>query len=459
MKALRVGLAGVGTVGGGISQILSAQRGLLAERGGRAIDLVAVADQRPIEALSNELQGHHALKHYADAVEMAQKADVDVIVETIGGYGVALKIANAALGRGVSLVTANKALLAVHAAELTVLAESQKAKIGWEAAVGGGIPCIRALREGCSANRISYAAGILNGTCNFILTTMKETGRGFEDVLAEAQSLGYAETPPDLDVDGIDTAHKLSLVAAVATGCLPQYDAVHTEGIRDISGEDVAYADELGFSVKLLGIASRVEAVEGEQGFQASPYRTCVVEGSDDQTGSLPLKPPVEPPRSRPVVLQRVHPALIPKDAALGATHGVLNGLFTMGNFVGPVFTQGRGAGREATASACVADLVDLARGSNVPTFGVAAPQLRTMQCASMEQRVGRYYLRMGDTASAAAATRAALREALIEVETISADEKALITATTLEGNLNRVVRDLGATGDAPKVIRVEGPW
>jgi len=288
---------------------------------------------------------------------------------------------------------------------------------------------------------------------------MKETGRGFEDVLAEAQSLGYAETPPDLDVDGIDTAHKLSLVAAVATGCLPQYDAVHTEGIRDISGEDVAYADELGFSVKLLGIASRVEAVEEEQGFQASPYRTCVVEGSDDQTGSLPLKPPVEPPRSRPVVLQRVHPALIPKDAALGATHGVLNGLFTMGNFVGPVFTQGRGAGREATASACVADLVDLARGSNVPTFGVAAPQLRTMQCASMEQRVGRYYLRMGDTASAAAATRAALREALIEVEMVSADEKALITATTLEGNLNRVVRDLGATGDAPKVIRVEGPW
>mgnify|MGYP001992987696 FL=1 len=229
MAALRVGLAGVGTVGGGIAQILSGQRSLIAQRCGRAIDLVAVADQRPIEALEAELRGHSDLKHYSDAVDMANTADVDVIIETIGGYGTALKIANGALGRGVSLVTANKAMLAVHAAELTTVAESNNAKIGWEAAVGGGIPCIRALREGCAANRISYAAGILNGTCNFILTTMKETGRGFDDVLAEAQALGYAETPPDLDVDGIDTAHKLSLVAAVATGCLPNYDGVHTE--------------------------------------------------------------------------------------------------------------------------------------------------------------------------------------------------------------------------------------
>ena len=163
MAALRVGLAGVGTVGGGIAQILSGQRSLIAQRCGRAIDLVAVADQRPIEALEAELRGHADLKHYSDAVDMANNADVDVIIETIGGYGTALKIANGALGRGVSLVTANKAMLAVHAAELTTIAESNNAKIGWEAAVGGGIPCIRALREGCAANRISYAAGILNG--------------------------------------------------------------------------------------------------------------------------------------------------------------------------------------------------------------------------------------------------------------------------------------------------------
>jgi len=458
MAALRVGLAGVGTVGGGIAQILSGQRSLIAQRCGRAIDLVAVADQRPIEALEAELRGHADLKHYSDAVDMANNADVDVIIETIGGYGTALKIANGALGRGVSLVTANKAMLAVHAAELTTIAESNNAKIGWEAAVGGGIPCIRALREGCAANRISYAAGILNGTCNFILTTMKETGRGFDDVLAEAQALGYAETPPDLDVDGIDTAHKLSHVAAVATGCLPNYEAVHTEGIRDISGADVALADELGFSIKLLGIASRIEAVEQGIDFRADPYRTCVESKTSGGSSTLPL-PVAEAPEGRPVVLQRVHPSLIPKDAGLGATHGVLNGLFTIGNYVGPVFSQGRGAGRDATASACVADIIDLARGTSVPTFGVPAPLLSTMVCASMEQRVGRYYLRMGEKGSSATATLSALKAAGIETEGIAAGDAAVITATTLEATMMAVTAQLKADGQDVKMIRVEGPW
>ena len=444
MAALRVGLAGVGTVGGGIAQILNGQRSLIAQRCGRAIDLVAVADQRPIESLEAELRGHTDLKHYSDAVDMANNADVDVIIETIGGYGVALKIANGALSRGVSLVTANKAMLAVHAAELTSIAESNNAKIGWEAAVGGGIPCIRALREGCAANRISYAAGILNGTCNFILTTMKETGRSFDDVLAEAQALGYAETPPDLDVDGIDTAHKLSLVAAVATGCLPNYEAVHTEGIRDISGADVMLADELGFSIKLLGIASRIEPVEQGMEFRADPYRTCVESKTSGGSSTLPL-PVAEAPEGRPVVLQRVHPSLIPKDAGLGATHGVLNGLFTIGNYVGPVFSQGRGAGRDATASACVADIIDLARGTSVPTFGVPAPTLNEMVCASMEQRVGRYYLRLGEKGSSAKATLGALKAAGIETEQVAAGDAAVITSTTLESTMNAITGQLSA--------------
>ena len=188
----------------------------------------------------------------------------------------------------------------MHGQHLATIAEKNSATIGWEAAVGGGIPCIRTLRQGCAANNINYAAGILNGTCNFILTTMKETGRTFDDVLSEAQELGYAETPPDLDVDGIDTAHKIALVAAVSTGCLPSFDAVHTEGIRSISGHDVTLADQLGYSIKLLGIAS-----------------------TSAESSS---------------VLQRVHPALIPNDSALGATHGVLNALYTLVSLKTPNF-------------------------------------------------------------------------------------------------------------------------
>ena len=237
LSPLRVAIAGLGTVGGGISQILHANRAVLAQRcGGRAIELVAVADQRPLDELQKAgvLDGHEGMRHFPDAVAMAEQCDADVIVETIGGYKVALDIAGTALRRGLSLVTANKALLATHGGALATAAEENGAKIGWEAAVGGGIPCIRALKEGCAANRVTYAAGILNGTCNFILSTMKQTGRGFEDVLAEAQARGYAETPPDLDVDGIDTAHKIALVAAVATGCVPDFDAVHIEGIREV---------------------------------------------------------------------------------------------------------------------------------------------------------------------------------------------------------------------------------
>jgi homoserine dehydrogenase len=478
--ALRVAIAGVGTVGGGIATILGAHRNLLAQRCGRPIELVAVADQRPKSKLVDELAGWDQVEHYSDAVNMVETCqDLDVVVETIGGYGVALKIAKGALGRGISLVTANKAMLAVHASDLVTTAESNKAKIGWEAAVGGGIPCIRSLREGCSANRISYAAGILNGTCNFILTTMKETGRDFDDVLAEAQALGYAETPPDLDIDGIDTAHKLSLVAAVSTGCFPDYEGVHTEGIRAITGDDVELAEALGFSIKLLGISSRVEPFEDEHAFQKEPFRPCV--NRETNLGeALPGGPGGEAMagvvEERPVVLQRVHPALVPKGTALGSTHGVLNGLFTVGDFVGPVFTQGRGAGRDATASACVADIVDIARGGAVatPTFGVQADKLNTMVSASMEQRVGRYYLRVNGS-SLHKRLLGALQEANIPVEAVRAKELdtgvykastsgsiAVITGVTIEASIKEVMATIvkpNAPLQSIAMIRVEGPW
>ena len=343
-------------------------------------------------------------KFYSDAVDMAAADDVDAVVETIGGYTVALTVAMTALENGKSVMTANKAMLAMHADNLTSAAEATGASIGWEAAVGGGIPCIRGLREGLSANNVTYAAGILNGTCNFILTTMKNEGRDFEDVLAEAQALGYAETPPDLDVDGIDTAHKLALVAATANGCKPNFDAVHAEGIRAITEEDVNNADALGYSIKLLGIASKM----------------------DDGA-----------------VLQRVHPALIPADTALGGTHGVLNGLFAVGDFVGPCFAQGPGAGRDATASAVVADIVDLARGNTVPTFGAPFDTLPEMDTATMDDRVGRYYLRD--------ASGSALESAGIAVEDHHGN--CVITGETREADLNAV--DHGAS----QMIRVEGPW
>jgi len=349
---------------------------------------------------------------YDDAVTMAKEADVDVVVETIGGYGVALTIAEESLGLGKSVVTANKAMLALHGPRLAALAEENNATIGWEAAVGGGIPCIKALKEGIAANNITYAAGIMNGTCNFILTTMKETGRAFDDVLAEAQALGYAETPPDLDVDGIDTAHKLALVSAVSNGTLPAFDAVYSEGIRTIGDYDVAMADKLGMSIKLLGISSKTASG---------------------------------------AVLQRVHPAMIPVTTALGSTHGVVNGLFTMGDFVGPTFTQGRGAGREATASSCVADLIDLARNNMPPVFGVPVATLKPPVTATMDERVGAYYLRF-DTGDEAAVT-AAVSE--LPVESIECDGTYTVVVTADTAAEPAVM----AIDSVSQLIRIEGPW
>jgi homoserine dehydrogenase len=413
---LRVAIAGLGTVGGGVANLLSTNAALIASRTtGRGVELVAIADQRPHDDLKQEFGPSLGNSQYfADAVDMARSGCADVVVETIGGYGIALQVGEEALRSGASLVTANKALLAVHGENLAVMAEGTGASIGWEAAVGGGIPCIKVLREGLAGNNVRYAAGILNGTCNFILTTMKETGRDFDDVLAEAQSLGYAETPPDLDVDGIDTAHKISLVAAVATGCKPAFDSVHVEGIRAISGADVSLADKLGFSIKLLGIVST---------------------------------------ESDGTVKQRVHPALIPVTAALGATNGVLNGLFSVGDFVGPVFSQGPGAGRDATASACVADILDIARGNHVPTFGMPFGDLDTMVTSGMESREGRYFVRCASGEEGG--VRNALQDSSVEVE-ISAEldgSVGFITGSVAENII------MSTIGDRASMIRVEGPW
>ena len=258
-RPLRVIVAGIGTVGGGVLQVLERNASLIAKRtGGRGVEVVGIASRRDragVEAAAGVGAGPWA--YSPDALGMVAELEADVVVETIGGTGVALDVARAALGKGVSVVTANKAMLALHGEELAPLAEDNGATIGWESAVGGGIPCVKALREGvCAGNEVGYAAGILNGTCNYILTTMKESGRAFDDVLEEAQAKGYAETPPDLDVDGYDTAHKLSLIAAVAAGVRPAFEAVHVEGIRNVDGVDSTNAEQLGMVIKLLGITS-----------------------------------------------------------------------------------------------------------------------------------------------------------------------------------------------------------
>lgn len=249
----------------------------------------------------------------------------------------------------------------------------------------------------------------------------KETGRQFDDVLNEAQEKGYAETPPDLDVDGIDTAHKISLVASVATGCVPSFESVHTEGIRSITGEDVDLANQLGFSIKLLGIVS--QTAEGK-------------------------------------ILQRVHPALIPLTTSLGSTHGVTNGLLTVGDFVGPVFSQGPGAGREATASAAVADLMDLAMDNIVPIFGVPVSHLNQMESAGMEDRVGRYFLRFSSESDRMSAVRILdLANVLVEAHAESGDQRCVVTYSAEESVVMPLIQEMKKTGVIESMLRVEGPW
>lgn len=393
--------------------------------------LTAVASRRPADQLGPAVHDHvdlSSLEIFKSAPEMAESGCADVIIETIGGTDLALDTTLAALRSGKSVVTANKAMLALHGGEMVEVAEQNGVSIGWEAAVGGGIPCIRAVREGLSANHVGYAAGILNGTCNFILTTMKEQGRPFDDVLAEAQALGYAETPPDLDVDGFDTAHKIALVAALASGSRPSFESVYVEGIRSIGAEDVTAADSMGYSIKLLGIVS---------------------------------------PTDSGGVLQRVHPALIPKETALGSTHGVLNGLLTDSDMVGPTFLQGRGAGSEATASAVVADVVDLARQSQVPTFGVPWALMESMTPAGMDEREGRYFLRFAHASGDQ--TQTALQGEGIPIELMQSSYNdteeagcAVITGNVKEPAMLSALDSIGKGSEVlchQQLIRVEGPW
>jgi homoserine dehydrogenase len=350
---LSVAIAGLGTVGAGVLTVLRQNAELIAARAGRPIVVTAVAARDRSRDRGVPLDG---LRWYDDPVAMAGDAKADVVVELIGGSdGPARVLVEAALEAGKPVVTANKALLALRGADLARRAEAAGVVLAYEAAVAGGIPAIKALREGLAANRISRVTGILNGTCNYILTCMREQKREFGDVLAEAQKLGYAEADPSFDIDGVDAAHKLAILAALAFGRPVEFGAVHVEGIRNITATDIALAEELGYRIKLLGIAEA-----GEAGVAA-----------------------------------RVHPCMVPVSHPIAVVDGVYNAVVAEGDFVGRVVLEGRGAGAGPTASAVVADLIDIARGRQTPVWGAGSAALSSEPSRPMDSHQGAYYLRL----------------------------------------------------------------
>jgi homoserine dehydrogenase len=424
---LKIAIAGLGTVGAGVVKLLADNGDLLAQRCGRPLVVTAVSARDKSRKRGVDLG---QAKWFDDAAALATEADAEIVLELIGGSdGIARRVCEAAIARGRSVVTANKALLAVRGTALARAAEEKGVALCYEAAVAGGIPVIKALREGLAANRIVRIYGILNGTCNYILTQMRRTGRPFAEVLAEAQKLGYAEADPSFDVDGIDAAHKLAILAGLAFGAAVNFAGVHIEGIRHIAPLDLEFAKELGYRLKLLGIARMTE-----HGIE-----------------------------------QRVHPCLVPIETPIAAVEDVFNAVVAEGNFAGRTVFEGRGAGAGPTASAVVADLVDLARGRRTPTFGVPVSALALPPVSPMERRVGAYYIRLMvvDRPGVIADVTAALRDENVSLESMlqrgrSPDEMVpvvLTTHDTEEAGMNRALRRiqaLNAVLEPPRAIRIE---
>jgi homoserine dehydrogenase len=421
---LRIGIAGLGTVGAGVVKLLGENGALLTQRAGRRIEVTAVSARR------RELDRGIDLQPYAwhdDPQALADDPTVDVVVELIGGEeGPALRLVESALANGKSVVTANKALLARHGSRLGGVARQRGVGLCFEASVAGGIPVIKVLREGLVGNRISRISGILNGTCNYILSTMRDTGRAFDDVLADAQKLGYAEADPTLDIDGYDAAHKLAVLAGIAFGTPVDFDRVYVEGIRHISPLDIEYAEELGYRIKLLGTAVRTA-----RGIE-----------------------------------QRVHPTMVQATEAIAQVDGVFNAVVIEGDHVGRVVLQGRGAGAGPTASAVVSDLVDLAAGRQSPAFVESADAGGTV---SMTEHDGPSYIRLmvRDQPGVIADIAAELRNERVSMEAMiqrrhqpdGAVPVVLTTHPSKEAALSRALERIGALDsvlEPPRMIRIE---
>ena len=425
---LRIALAGLGTVGAGTVALLRDNAKPIARRAGRKLEIVAVSARDKSRKRDVAVDG---IDWHDDAVAMATRPDIDVVVELIGGSeGVARRIVEAAIEQGKHVVTANKALLAHHGSKLAERADARGVFLGFEAAVAGGIPILKVLREGLAGNQIRRIYGILNGTCNYILTQMSDQRRDFADVLADAQRLGYAEADPGFDIDGIDTAHKLALLAAVAFGSTVDLDGIFVEGIRDVTARDIEYAAALGYTIKLLGVAR-------------------------------PTAHGLE---------QRVHPCMVPEAAPIAHVEGVFNAVVVEGDAVGRLMLEGRGAGAAPTASAVVADLIDIASGRGAPGFGMPASTLYESKTAPMARHRGAYYVRLmvADQPGVIADIAAALRDEAVSMEQMlqrgraAAGEAVPVVITTHETDeaaMLRAVRKIGALDtvlEPPCLIRIE---
>lgn len=434
LKPVNIGLLGAGTVGGGTARVLLENASEISRRAGR--DIVVIHAAARGLAAGEKPAGFENVKMTDDAFEVVNNPDVDVVVELIGGYSPAKELVMQAIENGKHVVTANKALIAIHGTEIFAAAQAKGVVVAFEAAVAGGIPIIKAIREGLSANRIEWIAGIINGTGNFILTEMRDKGRDFADVLAEAQELGYAEADPTFDVEGIDAAHKLCILSSLAFGEPLQFEKVYTEGISKISQDDVTFAEELGYRIKHLGITRQTD-----KGIE-----------------------------------MRVHPTLIPEKRLIANVDGVMNAVLIQADRLGPSLYYGAGAGADPTASAVVADIVDVARAlttdpdNRVPHLAFQVDAINNTRILDIEEVETAYYLRMqvSDKPGVMADITKIMADQSISIEAVIQKEPAadnataviiLLTQKVVEAKMNQAISDIQGldevSGDVTR-IRVE---
>ncbi len=419
MKPINVGLLGIGTVGGGTFEVLQRNAEEITRRAGRSIRITVVAD-RNLE-LANKVTGG-ACRVTDDAFSVVSDPEVDIVIELIGGYGVAKELVMKAIANGKHVVTANKALLATHGNEIFQAAQDKGVMVAFEAAVAGGIPIIKAVREGLTANRIEWVAGIINGTTNFILSEMRDKGLAFDVVLKEAQRLGYAEADPTFDIEGVDAAHKITLLSSLAFGIPVQFDKAHIEGISKLDAVDIKYAEELGYRIKLLGITKRTD--EG--------------------------------------VELRVHPTLIPSKRLIANVEGAMNAVLVHGDAVGPTLYYGKGAGAEPTASAVIADLVDVTRmhtadpENRVPHLAFQPNAMADLKILPIDEVQSSYYLRLRvqDKQGALADITRILADEQISIEAVMQKEPSegetqtdliMLTHMTREKRINAAIAKVEA--------------
>jgi homoserine dehydrogenase len=384
MKSIQVGLLGIGTVGSGVFSVLQRNQSEIVRRAGRGIEIAMVAD---LDTARAQAAVGPAVQVVSDARAVIANPDIDIVIELIGGYGIAKQLVLEAIEAGKHVVTANKALLAVHGSEIFAAASRKGVMVGFEAAVAGGIPIIKSLREGLSANRIQWIAGIINGTTNFILSEMRDKGLDFDVVLKQAQALGYAEADPTFDIEGVDAAHKAALMSAMAFGVPVQFDKAYVEGIAQLGAQDIKYAEQLGYRIKLLGITKKTD-----KGIEL-----------------------------------RVHPTLVPNKRLIANVEGAMNAVMVHGDAVGTTLYYGKGAGSEPTASAVIADLIDIARLHNadpaqrVPHLAFQPDAMSNMPVLSMGEVVTSYYLRLkvADEAGVLANVTSILAKAGISIDAV----------------------------------------